>query len=162
MKAWIFLSKEGKLSTSDYNRASLNDWLKENPGRQLRLTPINKPVSRDLRAFYFGAIIPVLRSTCKEWEDLSAFEIHEIIKKMLFYFEAFNPKTKRTERFGRSVMADTDWNNTKKAMIFLDVVREYLSECGLDFPNAQEYTDWLNSAPGKDEKFSPSTNRHSK
>ncbi len=158
MKAWIFISKEGRLTTSDYNRADLNDWLKQNQGRQLRLSPVSKPVSRDLRAFYFGAIIPLLRSTCDEWKDLSALQIHEIIKKILFYFEAYNPKTKRTERFGRSVMADSEWNNTKKASQFLEVIQDYLAQSGIEFPDSQEYVKWLNSSPMKGEEFSKRKN----
>ena len=66
---------------------------------------------------------------------------------MLFYFETYNPLTKRIERFGKSVMRKDDWNNTAKAMEFLEIIRQYLAGCGLELPNSEEFKRAKDSAP---------------
>lgn len=134
---------------SGYAEAIFRQNLKENEGRQYRIERVKKPVSADLRSFYFGAVIPEIRKTCDEWKNLSALEIHEIVKKMLFYFETWNPKTQRVERFGRSVMSDNEWNNTTKAMNFLDTVRGYLEGCGHEMPDSEDYKRARDMAPTK-------------
>lgn len=152
MKKWITKQKkdnetiEVSLLMSVYNAANFNDYKKENPLTQFEVKVLKKPISKDMRAFYFGAVLPTIQKTCDEWKDLSSTEMHEVIKKLFFYFETYNPITKRTERFGRSVMADNEWNNTVKAMQFLDVLREYLMSCGIDFPNPDEYINMRDSA----------------
>ena len=74
-------------------------------------------------------------------------EEQKFTKKMLFYFETYNPLTKRIERFGRSVMRKDDWNNTRKAMKFLEIIREYLADCGLEMPDSEEYKHARDLAP---------------
>lgn len=127
---------------SDYVRADFHDWCKEHEGESVRIEPEKKPVSQEMRGYYFGAVLPLVRSTCDDWKNLTTLEMHEVVKKMFFYFETYNPKTKRTERFGRSVMAESDWNNTRKAMEFLQVIAGYLAECGIAMPNPEEYKKW--------------------
>jgi hypothetical protein len=147
MKCWLATIEQGKPKMAEYTVAMFHDWCKENEGRQVRIEPVKKAVSVDMRNYYFGAVLPVVRSTCDEWKNLNSLQIHEIVKKMLFYFEAYNPKTERVERFGRSVMSDSEWNNTYKATQFLDVVGDYLVQCGLEMPNSEEYKKWRDSAP---------------
>jgi hypothetical protein len=146
-RVWLATIRNKKVSMEDYVERSFHDWCYENEGKQVRITPQKKPVSIDMRNFYFGAVIPVVRSTCEEWKNLNSIEMHEIIKKMFFYFESYNPLTKRTERFGKSVMSDSEWNNTAKAMEFLMVIAEYLADCGLMMPNPEEYKEMRDSAP---------------
>lgn len=134
---------------SDINLARFHDWATEHEGVQMRLETEKKKVSDDMRGYYFGAVIPIIRSTCDKWSNLKGEELHEVIKKMLFYFETYNPKTKRIERFGRSVMKNDDWNNTVKAMEFLEIIRQYLADCGLEMPDPEEYKRYWNSAPLK-------------
>ena len=134
---------------SKFAEALFNENLKNNEGQQYRIEKVKTPVSEDLRSYYFGAVIPEIRSTCDEWEKLSSIEIHEIVKKMLFYFETYNPLTKRVERFGRSVMASDDWNNTAKAMHFLEIIQDYLGGCGHEMPDSEEYKRARDSAPLK-------------
>ena len=145
---YLFKARNGEMEfISEYAKALFKQNLKENEGQQYRIEKVKDPVSSDLRSYYFGAVIPVIRSTCQEWEGLSGAEVHEIIKKMLFYFETYNPITKRTERFGRSVMSSDDWNSTAKAMQFLDIINNYLADCGLEMPDSEEYKRARDSAP---------------
>ena len=157
-KVWVGRSVDGKPSYTEHVGASFRDWLKENPNAEFRTEPIKKPVSSNLRHYYFGAVIPVIRSTCDEWKDLTGGELHQVIKKLLFYFETFNPIAGRIERFGRSVMADSEWNNTVKAMEFLMVIQGYLTDCGREMPNSEEYKKWRDSAPLKGETYAPRNN----
>lgn len=134
----------------DTNKALFQQDLKENIGKKYRIERVQKTVSDELRRYYFGAVLPLVRTTCDEWKDLPSEELHEVVKKMLFYFEAYNPMTKRVERFGRSVMKKDDFNNTQKAMQFLDVIGDYIVQCGLEMPNPEEYKTWRDNAPLKD------------
>ena len=93
---FLFKARNGEMEfVSEYGKALFKQNLKENEGKQYRIEMVKSPVSKDLRSYYFGAVIPVIRETCDEWKNLSSIEIHEIIKKMLFYFETYNPMTKR-------------------------------------------------------------------
>lgn len=136
--------------TSELSHALFKQNLKENEGQQYVIEKVKTPVSDSLRAYYFGAVLPVVRTTCEEWKDLTSDELHEIIKKMLFYFETYNPLTKRVERFGRSVMRKDDWNNTRKAMEFLEIVSGYLADCGLEMPDSEDYKRERDNAPLRD------------
>ena len=138
-KVWTAIIEAGKPKMSPYTQADFNDWCKENPGQQIRIEVAKKPVSQEMRGYYFSAVIPVIRSTCDEWKNLSQAEMHDVIKKMFFYFETWNPKTERMERFGRSVMGDSEWNNSAKAMQFLQILEGYLADCGLEMPDSAEY-----------------------
>lgn len=145
---YLFKAKNGNMEfTSELSHALFKQNLKENEGQQYVIEKVKNPVSDSLRAYYFGAVLPVVRTTCQEWEELSSDELHEIIKKMLFYFETYNPLTKRVERFGRSVMKKDDWNNTGKAMQFLDIISNYLADCGLDMPSSEDYKRERDLAP---------------
>lgn len=145
---YLFKAKNGEMEfTSDISRKIFKQSLKENEGQQYSIEKVKSPVSDALRSYYFGAVLPVVRTTCDKWEELSTDELHEIIKKMLFYFETYNPLTKRIERFGRSVMRKDDWNNTLKAMEFLEIVRQYLGDCGLEMPDSEDYKRERDLAP---------------
>lgn len=145
-------SKGGIEFSSEYTRAHFKDWLKENPDKPFKIDT-NQKVSDDLRGYYFAAVLPLVRTTCDEWKNLNGEQLHEVLKKMFYAFEAFNPITKRTERFGRSIMADKDLNNTKKAMQYLNIIGEYLGSCGLEMPDSSEYVHWRDNAPEKGKEF---------
>lgn len=151
----VFLAeiRNGSISfVTEANTARFKDWAKQNTGKKIRIEEELKPVSQSLRGYYFSAVIPVLRSTCEEWKHLNGEELHNVIKKMLFYFETYNPITKRTERFGRSVMSEDEWNNTKKASEFLEIISNYLADCGREMPDSEAYIRWRDSAPMLNEK----------
>lgn len=152
-KIWTATIHQGKPIMTDYVRANFNDWAKQNEGKQIEIKAKGKKVSENLRGFYFAAYIPLIRSTCDEWKHLNGDDLHEVIKKCFFYFETYNPITKRTERFGRSVMSDSDWNDTEKAGEFLNVLNEYLVNCGVSPPDSEEFKHWRDSAPLKDQKY---------
>ncbi len=138
-KVWLAKIEGGKPIFSEYVGPDFREWAKVNEGHQIRIEQVKKPVSENLRGYYFGGVIPVIRSTCEKWEKLSAHQVHERVKKMLFYEEDWNPMTQRIERFGKSVMSDDEWNNTTKAMEFLEVITDYLAGCGLQMPDNESF-----------------------
>jgi hypothetical protein len=152
-RVWLATIKEGKPKMEEYVRAYFNDWCRENEGKMVRIEPQKNPVSQQLRSYYFGCILPLVRETCDQWKNLNSDEMHEVIKKTFFAFEAWNPLNRRIERFGRSVMSDTEWNNSIKASAFLDVLGDYLIQNGKEIPDPSEYKAWRDSAPEVGEEF---------
>jgi len=61
-----------------------------------------------MRGYMFGAVIPFLKRIVPDWQSLTNDQVHEILKKNFNYFEAFNPVTKRVERYGQSIMSKID------------------------------------------------------
>ncbi len=139
MKCWLGKALDGKPSFSEYTGQDFRQWLKDNPGKSFRIEPLKKPVSENLRGYYFGPVLNRVKGTCDEWKHLTNSQLHQIMKKQYNSFDSFNVVTKRIERFGDSVMSDDEWNNSEKAINFLEPIRDYLISCGLDMPNSEEY-----------------------
>ena len=140
-KVWNAKIINGKVAFSEFVQANFNEWKKVNEGKEIQIKPCKKPVSEDLREFYFAAVIPVVRSTCQEWLKLNGDELHQVLKKMFNFFETYNPVTKRTERFGKPTMSNNEWTNTSSAMEYLMKIQEYLTDCGLEMPNPEDYKE---------------------
>lgn len=58
MRKFLAQAKGGKLSTSDYTKKTLSQFLKENEGMVLAIVP-HSPESKKQRAFYHGAVLPL-------------------------------------------------------------------------------------------------------
>jgi hypothetical protein len=149
MKAFIAIATaDGTLMfRSDYHKALFSGWLKSIKGKEVRIEQAKNPVSEEMRGYYFAAVLPVVRRTCKEWGKLSGDELHEVLKKEFAFFEAWSARNKRIERYDTPVMSDR--SSTEKAMQFLQNIAGYLAECGEAMPNPEEYKRFINSAPLK-------------
>lgn len=149
---FIATSKNKVLSfNSDAHVAMFKDWLAKNEGKKIQISIAKNPVSDELRGYYFGCVIPFMKTLCKEWESLSNDELHEVLKKQFCFFEAWNSVTKRSERFGRPVMSSR--SNTEKAGEFIENIRLYVSEnYAQKLPDPNEYKSFINSAPTMDEE----------
>lgn len=145
----VFIAKATDNGTLRFNsgnhQAMFVDWLKSIAEKEVRIEQAKNPVSDEMRGYYFSAVIPAVRKTCKEWEHLSSDELHEVLKKQFAYFEAWNSTTKRVERFGTPVMSDK--SSTKKAMEFLEQIASYLADCGVEMPDPEEWKKFRDSAP---------------
>lgn len=123
---------------TDFARARWRDWCKKNDGKKVVINDVKNRPSEDLRGYYFGAVVPTVKSAVPSWSDLSDDDIHEILKKMFNYFDFYNPLTKRTERVGRSAMGPE--SNTARAMEFIEKIGVWLAEEFLiELPNPEEY-----------------------
>ena len=77
---------------------------------------------------------------------MSDDDIHEMLKKLFNFFDAYNPLTKRVERFGRTAMSAD--STTERAMEFIDKIGVWLGEeYKTPLPDAEEYKKIRDGAP---------------
>lgn len=137
--------KSGKLFFEPYNQIRLNDFAKKNEGKKFRLEMVKSRVSDEMRGYYFGAIIPFIKSIVGEWGKLSDDQIHEILKKNFNGFVAYNPLTKRNERYGQSV-ASNDKENTKMMEYVMRIADYVMENYAQNLPDPEEYKVFRDSA----------------
>lgn len=137
---------------SEYNRIRYKEFLKKNPGMLFEIKPRGNPVSDQMRGYMFGAVIPFLRQVDPNaWQSDDDEQVYEMLKKNFNYFEAYNPVTKRVERYGQSVMNRSMKN--AKAMEFVMRIADWVMEnYGQTLPDPEEYKRWRDSAPLLDDK----------
>lgn len=145
-RVFIAKIKDKKLEwNSDQHRAMFMEFLGSNDGKELRIELSKNPVSDNMRAYYFGALIPTVKSVVPEWRENTNDEVHEALRKMFNYVEMFNPITKRNERFGMSIMGDS--SNTRRGMEVIEKIGVWLGEeYSQELPDPEEYKKLLNSA----------------
>ena len=126
MIRFIAQAKDGKLSTSDYTRRQLSQFLKDNDGITLAITP-RVPESRKQRAFYHGAIMPL-------WAYLNGYDhrdgdvlkwLHETAKRE-FNGEIVFLDGKKVKRgmSTKGLLAENDAQNSG----YIERVINYLEE----------------------------------
>lgn len=150
--AIIFKAQNGEMSfNSEYHKAILKKILIENEGKLFRIQKMENPVSDEMRGYMFGAVIPFLRQIDPgAWESLKDEQVYEVLKKNFNYFEAWNPLTKRTERYGQSAM-NTSCKNVK-AMEFIMRIGSWVTEnYDQTLPDPEEYKRWRDGAPLRNE-----------
>ncbi len=132
---------------SDYNAARFREYMRLNEGKQVKIEAYANPVSDEMRGYMFGAVLPFLRQISPDaWAGMNDDQIYEVLKKNFNYFEAYNPLTKRKERFGQSVM-NTSCKNVK-AMEFIERIGDWVMEnYGQSLPDPEEYKQWRDGAP---------------
>src|SRR3990167_5771886 len=103
-------------------------WLfcQKNDGRKIRVETISAIPSDELRGYYWASVIPTVKAIIRHWEKMSDDDIHEMLKKLFNFFDAYNPLTKRVERFGRTAMSAD--STTERAMEFIDKIGVWLGE----------------------------------
>ena len=137
-KLWILKEEGGQPRMTDWQKADIADYCKQHPKATFRLEPSKNPVSDEMRGYYYGAVLPFLRTLVPEWEKLSDDNLHEICKKNFNFFEAWNPITKRKERYGQSIMA-LDRQN-QKAMEYLMRIADWVMEnYAMSMPDPEDY-----------------------
>ena len=149
MKFLVKIDK-GKLSFgSEFNKARFNEFLKDNEGRVLRIAPTTPKVSEQMRGYYFGAVIPLIKQTIPEWKEISSDDLHEILKQEFNYFEVLSPIDKKVKRYGKSI-ASSDSNSTKM-MEYIHRIGDWLeTNYNVTLPDAVEFKRYYESAPLKD------------
>jgi hypothetical protein len=138
------IKNKGLTWNSDAHRSMFLDFLAQNDGKKLRIELEKNPVSDEMRGYYFAAVLPIVRKTCKEWQHLTSDELHEVLKKEFAYFEAWSKKNNRTERYATPVMSER--SNTQKAIQYLQDIADYLASCGYEMPDPEEWKKYRDSA----------------
>jgi len=121
-------------------------------GAHIVISEEKPAVSDKMRGYMFGAVIPFLMRLVPDWAKLSNEQVYEILKKNFNYLEAFNPVTKRVERYGQSVMART--SGREAGMEFIQEIEGWVLEnYGQHLPDPEKYKAWRDSAPIKGEAY---------
>lgn len=139
---WNAIFKDGRLEIQD--RQGFVSYMTDSKKKKLAIELADTPPSNNLRGFYFSAVIPQLRQTCDLWQNIEGEVLHEMIKKMFHYEDVFNPITNRVERVGKPTMSC--FASSKKAMEFLELVRQYLADCGIEMANPESFKQERDSA----------------
>lgn len=141
MKVAITKITNGKPEETPYVR----QFYKDNEGKEVKMTPVKKTVSDELRGYYFGAVIPFLKQVEKRWDGLLNEQVHEIMKKEFNYFEAYSVKNKRVERYGLPT-ANTE-AKAEDMMNFIQRINSWVIEnYGQSLPDPEKYKEFLDSA----------------
>lgn len=144
----VFIFKALQINIDDshsHNGHRWNEYKKTHGKKWMRITPETSPMSDNVRAWYWGAVIPTVRAKLTEWENLTEEEVHEVLKKEFNGFDYFSPITKKVERVGRSAVGSD--SNTRRAMEYIEKIRVWLAEEYMtELPSPAEYMRILNSA----------------
>lgn len=151
MTVWLGKTEGDQINFGEHNARNIKDWCKKHPGAPVRLETAVNPVSQEMRGYYFGALLPFLRVLVPEWGILSNDELHEVLKKAFNFFDAYNPLSKRNERFGQPIMSNDRQN--KKAMEYVMRIAEWVeTNYQQTMPDPEQYKKFRDSAPSlKDE-----------
>lgn len=151
MTVWLGkIEGDGRLNFGEYNAANIRDYGKKHAGTPIRLETAVNPVSSEMRGYYFGALMPFLRTLVPEWNSLSNDELHEVLKTAFNYFEAYNPLSGRRENFGQSIMSGDRQN--KKAMEYIMRIGDWVTtNYQQSMPDPEIYKKFRDSAPTLDE-----------
>lgn len=149
MKAlFVFKASQGKQDFgSEFNEARLRQYLKEHDGQLFGIVPKTAVVTDTMRGYCFGALIPFLRQIDRgAWAEMTDDQVYEMLKKQFNYFEAFNPFTKRKERYGQSIMSKSVAN--QKAKEFISRIDDWVTEqYDQTIPDAEEYKRFVRDNP---------------
>ena len=72
-----FKAEDGKIVFTPYNRARFIEYLKANDGRDFFTEMTKKPMSEDIREWYWAAIVPMVRSLIPQWHGMADEAVHE-------------------------------------------------------------------------------------
>lgn len=134
-------SKDGGIEfETDYNEARFKDWLKENPGKKLRIEPYIPVRSKSQNAFYWMYLGIVERETGN-----LAVDLHEYFRRTLL-------PPKFITAMGREIRVPTSTTELSKVE-FGEYMDKIAAETGVAIPDTQEYKDWIDSAPEVGEEF---------
>ncbi len=146
------LIKDLKLNFGPLILIKFEEFLHANEGKYVTIELVKPEVSDELRGYYYGAVIPFMKHLVDDWNKISDDQIHEILKKNFNYFEAFNPLTKRNERYGQSIMGAG--NTGERGREFIASISEWVLEnYQRHLPDPEKYKKWRDTAPSPEEKY---------
>ena len=141
MQKWILKIENGKpVSTSAYQRTDFHNWMSQNEGKYITVTPHEK-ISKEKRGYFEGAIVPAY-CDWNESLDPKNPEHRDLVREML-----------KTEFNG--VMVKGVWNEPHKiprstARLsndefgnFLNRITAHFEENQIPIPSADLYKRWV-------------------
>lgn len=125
---------------SEYNKLRLQEWLRNNQGRQIEVKPITPTRSIKQNKFYWTYLEQIELETGNRADYL-----HEYYKRHLLPPKFINIKGKEFK-----IPASTTELKKREFIEYLDKI---CADCGVEIPDAEAYKKWKNSAPLAGEKF---------
>lgn len=149
MRAIIAQAKEGRMEISEFNKAQLNDWLKANPGKKIRIEP-QEPPTYNLRKFFEGPVTQYFFYQHKKGIFENFREAREALKLELYPVWVKDLNGNRLKMGGSTAGRNKEW-----WMVFLEKAQDLFMTCGYEFPNSEDYKKWIESAPDINEVYQP-------
>ena len=144
MTTFIVQIKNGRIGfLSEYNKARFNDYLKENDNQKLQIKPVSPKVSDEARGYYWGAIIPFLKTINQSWKNLSNDQIHEILKCEFNGFEV-DYGNGVIKKYGQSIV-NGDVDNKKFQNYILRIADWVMENYNQEMPDPEEYKKFRDS-----------------
>lgn len=149
MRPIIAQSIDGRLSIGEIQKAQLNDWLRSNPRKYVRIEP-QEPPTYNVRKFFEGAVTPYFFYQHNPGIFRDFRDARESLKLEFNPVWIVNAKGDRQMIGGSTQGRSKEWWFT-----FLGRVQDYFMQNGYEFPDSEEYKKWVASAPLVDELFPP-------
>ena len=144
MSKFLAIIKNGKPEfMSDYNKARFNDWCKENEGQKIQIKRVSSKVSDNRRGWYFGAIIPFMKTLVPAWNELDDDQLHEVLKTE---FNGFIVETKVGKRKYPLPVANRDVDSEQFDNYILRISEWCRNNYEQELPDPEMYKEVRDSA----------------
>lgn len=141
--------------SSPYHRQMFERMKRENEGKELRVEPDNEDVDQ-MQKFFSGPVCRYFFYQHERGVFQNFAEVRETLKLEANPKRVYNLKTRRYDTQGGSTQGHSKrwWQNSKETG-FLDKVQRMFQQNGYEFPDSEDYKDWLKRAPAADEVYPP-------
>ena len=140
MTNFLALAKNGGLDVgSEFNRARLKDFLKQNEGARLRIS-LDTPESKNLRGYLEGALIPMIAFYQEGHNHRDRASLAMVREWLRLEFNS-----DMCVVAGKAKRVATSTKGREELRKFTDRVIDWMEENGYDIPNPDEYKKWRDS-----------------
>ena len=140
-KKWILKAHQGRLtSSSNFQRSDLNQWIRENDGKFLIVTPREK-ISREKRGYFEGAIIPTYCHWHEALDPKNADHRAWVREELKQEFNGVTIKgiSGKPHKVSKSTAGLTNHEFGK----FLNRITDYFAENEIPIPDPELYKLWV-------------------
>lgn len=146
MSTFIIQIQNGKIGfLSKYNKQRFEQYLRENNGQKLSIKPVAPKVSDRARGYYYGAVIPFLKTINASWSNLTNEQLHEVLKAEFNGFEVTGLDGS-VKRYGQSI-CNKDVDSPKFQNYLLRIADYVMENYNQMMPDPEEYKAFIDSAP---------------
>jgi len=140
MKKWILKVREGRPQhTSDYQRADMQDWMRQNEGKLVEVIPRDK-ISQNKRGYFEGAIIPTYCHWHEALDEKNAD--HRDMVREMFKTEFNGVTIKGMWNEPRKVAKSTARLTNDQFGAFIERITRYFEQNEIPVPNPELYKSW--------------------
>ncbi len=149
MRPIIAQVKNGQMELGDFNKALLQDWMKANNGKKIRIEPQELP-SYSVRKFFEAAVVPYFFYQHNKGVFDNFKEAREALKVELYPVWIKDISGNRLKVGGSTAGKNKEWWN-----VFLEKAADLFMSYGYEFPDSAAYKKWIESSPMINEIYPP-------